>query len=97
MLAVNDTGMGISEKNLPHVFDRFYRVDTTHKSEGTGIGLSLVHAIVADAGGRRVVPIVYYGFPWKPDEFCQVLPAADFHSRDIERHYRTGGLGAVRR
>ena len=51
------------------------------------------HLIVADASGRHVVPIVYYGFPWKPNEFCQVLCAGDFRSRDIARHYRTSGLG----
>jgi pimeloyl-ACP methyl ester carboxylesterase len=51
------------------------------------------HLIVADAGRRRVVPIAYYGFPWKPNEFCQVLCAGDFHSHDIARHYRTSGLG----
>jgi pimeloyl-ACP methyl ester carboxylesterase len=51
------------------------------------------HLIVADASGHRVVPITYYGFPWKPDEFCQVLCAGDFHSRDIARNYRTNGLG----
>ena len=46
------------------------------------------HLIVADASGRHVVPIVYYGFPWKPNEFCQVLCAGNFHSHDIARHYR---------
>jgi hypothetical protein len=51
------------------------------------------HLIVADASGRHVVPIAYYGFPWKPNEFCQVLNAEDFHSRDIACHYRTSGLG----
>ena len=49
--------------------------------------------IVADSSGRRVVPITYYGFPWKPNEFCQVLCAGDFHSRDINHHYQTIGLG----
>jgi pimeloyl-ACP methyl ester carboxylesterase len=51
------------------------------------------HLIVADASGRHVVPITYYGFPWKPNEFCQVLCAGDFHSRDIARQYGTSGLG----
>ncbi len=50
--------------------------------------------MVADASGRYPVPIAYYGFPWKPQEFCQLLSAADFSSQDIAHHYRTSGLGA---
>lgn len=38
---VADTGIGISEKDLPHLFERFYRVDENSSVVGTGIGLSL--------------------------------------------------------
>lgn len=38
--SVQDSGIGISEENLEHIFERFFRVDTTHKTEGSGIGLS---------------------------------------------------------
>ncbi|MDP1677198.1 MAG: two-component regulator propeller domain-containing protein [Bacteroidota bacterium] len=41
IFSVKDTGVGIAPEHLHHVFERFYRVDTTHKTEGTGIGLSL--------------------------------------------------------
>ncbi|MET0399061.1 MAG: ATP-binding protein [Longimicrobiaceae bacterium] len=52
-LKVRDTGAGIPEQELPHVFDRFHRVkgalSRTH--EGTGIGLALVKELVALHGG----------------------------------------------
>jgi signal transduction histidine kinase len=52
-LTVADTGMGISEKNLPHIFDRFWQADSSsrRKHQGTGIGLALVKEIVEDQGG----------------------------------------------
>ncbi|SOD12588.1 ATP-binding protein [Pedobacter xixiisoli] len=54
VLQVADTGVGIPEKELPHMFERFHRVQhsagRTH--EGTGIGLSLVHELVQLHGGE---------------------------------------------
>jgi signal transduction histidine kinase len=50
-----DTGVGIEEKDLGHVFDRFYRVsDSKNKIEGTGLGLNLVKKIVEDIHQGRV-------------------------------------------
>jgi len=43
--------------------------------------------------GRQIVPIAYYGFAWKPADFCQVLPAADFDRDDLLHYYYTPGIG----
>ncbi|MFD0751892.1 ATP-binding protein [Mucilaginibacter calamicampi] len=53
ILKVSDTGVGIPEKELPNMFERFHRVENTagRTHEGTGIGLSLVHELVHLHGG----------------------------------------------
>lgn len=53
LLKVSDTGVGIPKNDVPHVFDRFYRVDKARSREtgGTGLGLSIVQQIVRLHGG----------------------------------------------
>ncbi len=57
VLVVADTGMGISEKNLPHVFDRFWQADDSsrRKYQGVGIGLALVKELVEIQQGEVTV------------------------------------------
>ncbi|MBH8597708.1 MULTISPECIES: HAMP domain-containing sensor histidine kinase [unclassified Thermoactinomyces] len=52
-LSVRDNGPGIDEQHLPHVFDRFYRIDTSRarKHGGAGLGLSITKSIVDAHGG----------------------------------------------
>jgi signal transduction histidine kinase len=57
VITVADTGMGISEKNLPFVFDRFWQADgsSKRKYQGVGIGLALVKELVEIQGGTVAV------------------------------------------
>jgi signal transduction histidine kinase len=52
--SVTDTGAGIPPKDLPHIFERFYRVDRsrTRRTGGSGIGLAIVMQLVEAMGGR---------------------------------------------
>lgn len=54
VVRVADSGIGIPPEDLPHIFDRFYRVQRpeTEEVEGTGLGLSIVKSIVEKHGGR---------------------------------------------
>lgn len=49
-VTVEDSGCGIPEEELPHVFKRFY-VGENNRGNGTGLGLYIVHSIVTELGG----------------------------------------------
>ena len=53
-IEIEDNGKGIGPKDLPYIFDRFYRTDVSRKSSkgGSGIGLSIVKKILEDHGGK---------------------------------------------
>ncbi len=54
VLRVTDTGLGIPAQDLPHIFDKFYRVNTPehNTSKGTGLGLSIAKAIIEQHRGN---------------------------------------------
>ena len=71
-IGIKDSGKGISQKELPYIFDRFHQVDgtMTRNQEGTGIGLSLVKEFVELHGGRVEVDSIID----KGSEFRIILP-----------------------
>lgn len=61
IVAVRDTGTGITEDQITHIFERFHRVEGTRARthEGTGIGLALVQELVKQHGGEVVVASIF--------------------------------------
>ncbi|HEV8538751.1 MAG TPA: ATP-binding protein, partial [Bacteroidota bacterium] len=82
IISVRDTGIGIPKERLPHIFDRFYQVDssTTRQAEGSGIGLSLVKDFVELHHGRIEVT----SEPGHGTEFTVHLPSGSAHLKPEE-------------
>ncbi len=55
VVTVADEGEGMSSETQRHIFEKFYQGDTSHRSEGNGLGLALVKRIVAACGGSIAV------------------------------------------
>ncbi len=72
---VRDTGMGIAPENLPHLFERFYRVDKSRARTlgGSGIGLTIAQALITAMGGTIRAESVG---PGKGSVFTFTLPIA---------------------
>ena len=54
-IVLKDTGIGVAPQHLPHIFERFYKVDRSRRDSGTGLGLSIVKQLVEAHGGRITV------------------------------------------
>ena len=55
VFTVSDTGIGMTEEVLSHIFDRYYQADPGHTRRGIGLGLPIVHSILNVCGGRIAV------------------------------------------
>jgi len=71
-ISVIDSGEGISGRDLPHIFERFYRGDRSRSTPGNGLGLSLAMAIVRAHSGEITVKST----PGKGSSFTVLLPRA---------------------
>ncbi|MHC8299127.1 heavy metal sensor histidine kinase [Pseudomonas sp. ZS1P83] len=72
-LTVQDSGLGIPPECLPHLFERFYRIDSSRSGwHGTGLGLSIVQSVAQLHGGQVTVS----SSPGKGATFSLLLPKA---------------------
>jgi signal transduction histidine kinase len=69
-IEVADTGIGMTREHLPHIFDRFYRVDAARTTGGSGLGLAIVRQIMAAHGGTVDVT----SLPGKGSTFTLCFP-----------------------
>lgn len=96
-IRVRDTGIGIPEEQLPHVFDRFYQADdsSTRHGEGTGIGLALTKELIKLMHGQ----IEAKSQPNKGAEFIILLPvqteAAVLAAPPLPRHIEKANTAAL--
>lgn len=72
LVNIKDTGIGMDEETLEHIFDKFYQGDTSHSCHGNGLGLPLANRIITIFGGNIFVKTT----PGTGSEFIIQLPCA---------------------
>jgi len=80
-ITIADTGPGIPPEHITHIFDRFYKADASRAASGSGLGLSIVRAIVLRHGGE----ISAENAPGGGAVFTIVLPGLERSGRHAAR------------
>ena len=70
VFTIDDTGPGIPEAQQPHIFDKFYQIDSSHTTEGNGLGLALTKRVLDTCGGTITVA----NLPEAGSRFTVTLP-----------------------
>jgi len=80
VISIKDQGEGIPEKDIPHLFERFYRVEKSRSREkgGTGLGLAIAKQIIENHGGKIKVE----SQPYQGSTFIFTLPLASEADKD---------------
>jgi signal transduction histidine kinase len=73
LIEISDNGVGIHEKHIPRLFERFYRVDKTGAIPGNGLGLSITREIMGLMNGQISISSV----PRQGTEVTLLFPVSD--------------------